>query len=114
VGGVGVRGRHGPLCHQRRAQVGDQAEPSLDSQDVLHTFVENRLAATLLHQAEHRALDVDIGALLVAPSVEVPGRNRSSQGVQVGGKALKIRHINGMEVRKKRPRGVKKRPRGFK
>jgi hypothetical protein len=33
-----------------------------------------------------------------------------SQGVQ----ALRIRHINGMEVRKKRPRGFKKRPRGFK
>jgi hypothetical protein len=34
----------------------------------------------------------------------------------VGGcrKALIIRHINGMEVRKKRPRGFKKRPRGFK
>jgi hypothetical protein len=37
-----------------------------------------------------------------------------SQGVQVGRNALRIRHINGMEVRKKRPRGFKKRPRGFK
>jgi hypothetical protein len=37
-----------------------------------------------------------------------------SQGVQVGRKALRIRNINGMEVRKKRPRGSKKRPRGFK
>ena len=37
-----------------------------------------------------------------------------SQGVQAGRKALRIRHINGMEVRKKRPRGFKKRPRGFK
>jgi hypothetical protein len=37
-----------------------------------------------------------------------------SQGVQVGGKTLRIRHINGMEVRKKMPRGFKKRPRGFK
>ena len=27
-------------------------------------------------------------------------------------KALKIRHINSMKVRKKRPRGFKKRPRG--
>ena len=30
-----------------------------------------------------------------------------SQGVQARGKALRIRHINGMEVRKKRPRGFK-------
>ena len=37
-----------------------------------------------------------------------------SQGVQVRRKALRICHINGMEVRKKRPRGFKKRPRGFK
>jgi hypothetical protein len=37
-----------------------------------------------------------------------------SQRVQVGRKVLGIRHINGMEVRKKRPRGFKKRPRGFK
>jgi hypothetical protein len=37
-----------------------------------------------------------------------------SQGVQVGRKALRICHINGMDVRKKRPRGFKKRPRGFK
>ena len=37
-----------------------------------------------------------------------------SQGVQARRKALRIRHINGMEVRKKRPGGFKKRPRGFK
>ena len=37
-----------------------------------------------------------------------------SQGVQARRKALRIRHINGTEVRKKRPRGFKKRPRGFK
>jgi hypothetical protein len=37
-----------------------------------------------------------------------------SQGVQAGRKALRIRHVNGMKVRKKRPRGFKKRPRGFK
>ena len=30
-----------------------------------------------------------------------------SQGVQAGRKALRIRHINRMEVRKKRPRGFK-------
>ena len=30
-----------------------------------------------------------------------------SQGVQAGGKALRIRRINGMEVGKKRPRGFK-------
>jgi hypothetical protein len=36
-----------------------------------------------------------------------------SQGVQARRKALIIRYINGMEVRKKRPRWVKKRPRGF-
>ena len=38
----------------------------------------------------------------------------SARGVQARRKALRIRHINGMEVRKKRPRGFKKRPRGFK
>jgi hypothetical protein len=37
-----------------------------------------------------------------------------NQGVQARRKALRIRHINGMEVCKKRPRGFKKRPRGFK
>ena len=37
-----------------------------------------------------------------------------SQGVQARRKALRIRQINGMEVRKKRPRGFKRRPRGFK
>jgi hypothetical protein len=37
-----------------------------------------------------------------------------SQGVQARRKALRIRHINGTEVRKQRPRGFKKRPRGFK
>jgi hypothetical protein len=35
-----------------------------------------------------------------------------SQGVQEGRKALRIRHINGMEVRKKRPRGFKKEAQG--
>ena len=30
-----------------------------------------------------------------------------SQGVQEGRQALKIRHIDGMEVRRKRPRGFK-------
>jgi hypothetical protein len=34
-----------------------------------------------------------------------------SQGVQAGRKALRLRHIDGMEVRKK---VRKKRPRGFK
>ena len=37
-----------------------------------------------------------------------------SQGVQACRKALRIRHMNGMEVRKKRPGGVQKRPGGFK
>jgi hypothetical protein len=37
-----------------------------------------------------------------------------SQGVQARRKALRIRHINGMEVRKKRPRGFKKKSSGFK
>jgi hypothetical protein len=36
-----------------------------------------------------------------------------SHGVLAGRKELRIRHINGMEVRKKRPRGFKKMPRGF-
>ena len=37
-----------------------------------------------------------------------------SQGVQAHRKALRIRHINCMIVRKKMLRGFKKRPRGFK
>jgi hypothetical protein len=37
-----------------------------------------------------------------------------SHGVQARRKALRIIYINGMEVRKKRPRGFKKMPRGFK
>jgi hypothetical protein len=37
-----------------------------------------------------------------------------SQGVKARRKALRILCMNGMEVRKKRPRGFKKRPRGFK
>ena len=38
-----------------------------------------------------------------------------SQGVQAGRKALRtLPCINGVKVRKKRPRGFKKRPRGFK
>ena len=37
-----------------------------------------------------------------------------SEGVQAGRKAFRIRYINSMEVRKKRHRGFKKRPRGFK
>jgi hypothetical protein len=36
-----------------------------------------------------------------------------SQGVQARRKALRIRHMNSMVVRKKRPRGSKKRSRGF-
>ena len=35
-----------------------------------------------------------------------------SQGFQARRKALRMRHINSMEVRKKRPRGFKKRPMG--
>jgi hypothetical protein len=37
-----------------------------------------------------------------------------SQGVRARRKALRIRYVNGMGVRKKMPRGFKKRPRGFK
>jgi hypothetical protein len=37
-----------------------------------------------------------------------------SQGVQAGRKALRMRYIDGVEVRKKRPGGFKKRPRGVK
>jgi hypothetical protein len=37
-----------------------------------------------------------------------------SQGAQARRKVLKIRHIHGMEVRKKKPRGFKKRPGGVK
>jgi hypothetical protein len=36
------------------------------------------------------------------------------QGVQACRKALRIRHINGMEVCKDRPKGFKKRHMGFK
>jgi hypothetical protein len=37
----------------------------------------------------------------------------SARGVQARRKVLRIRHIHGMEVRKKRPRGFKKEARGF-
>jgi hypothetical protein len=37
-----------------------------------------------------------------------------SQGAQAGREALRTRHVNGTEVRKKRPKGFKMRPRGFK
>jgi hypothetical protein len=37
-----------------------------------------------------------------------------SRRAQARRNALKIRYLNGMEERKKRPRGFKKRPRGFK
>jgi hypothetical protein len=54
----------------------------------------------------------------ISPNAEpAPAKNRSSQpggSRGAGGQALRIRHINCMEVRKKRPRGFKKRPRGFK
>ena len=59
--------------------------------------------------------------------MHVPGRQRApdhrpdlgetgplSQGVQARKKALRTRHINGIKVRKKRPRGFKKKPRGCK
>jgi hypothetical protein len=55
-------------------------------------------------------------ALTVWPTTELrrrlgaalaPGRNKYSQGVQAGSKALRIRHLHGMEVRKKGPRGFK-------
>ena len=43
------------------------------------------------------------------------GETRSlSQAVQARRKTLIIRHMNGMEMRRKRPRGFKKRPMGFK
>ena len=42
------------------------------------------------------------------------GTGPLSQKVQAGRKVLRIRHINGMEVRKKRTRVFKKRPRGSK
>jgi hypothetical protein len=41
-------------------------------------------------------------------------RGPLSQGVQAARKALRTRHMTGMEVRKKRPGGVKKRPGGVK
>ena len=57
----------------------------------------------------------------------VPGRQRApdhrpdlgetgplSQGVQARKKALRTRHINGIKMPKKRPRGFKKKPRGCK
>jgi hypothetical protein len=49
---------------------------------------------------------------LIAPnviSVGEPGKEQGplSQGVQAGRQARRIRHIHGVEVRKKRPRGFK-------
>ena len=41
-------------------------------------------------------------------------RGPLSRGVQARRQALRTRHTTGTEVRKKRPRGSRKRPRGFK
>ena len=60
---------------------------------------------------EHRLLDWPRGVEHLAETGPL------SQGVQARRKALRIRHINGMEVRKKRPTGPggpRNRPRGFK
>jgi hypothetical protein len=56
---------------------------------------------------------VAIGKVGQHEAVDLGETGPLSQGVQAGRKALRIRHINGMEVRKKRPRVFKKRPRGF-
>ena len=52
-----------------------------------------------------------LGRWCVEDVTELGETGPLSQGVQAGKKALRIRHINGMEVRKK---VRKKRPRGFK
>jgi hypothetical protein len=38
----------------------------------------------------------------------------SARGVQAGRQTLKTRHVNGVEMRRKRPRGFKKEAQGFK
>ena len=50
----------------------------------------------------------------MVPIAYLGGKGPLSQGVQARRKALRIRFMDGMKVRKKRPRGFKKRPRGFK
>jgi hypothetical protein len=49
---------------------------------------------------------------LAMPALDLGETGPLSQGVQARRKAPRIRYINGMEVRKKTPRGFKKRPRG--
>jgi hypothetical protein len=92
-------------CTRQHTQPAPQPKPRPHQ---LAVVGDNDLLVLLARPLPCRAL---------APGAEarplVPGRNRSSQpGGQVGRKALRIRHINGMEVRKKRPRVFKKRPRG--
>jgi hypothetical protein len=64
------------------------------------------------HTTLHTALRTIREDTIIRQSLEEAGP--LGQGVQVGGKKLRVRHINGMGVRKKKPRGLKKRPRGLK
>jgi hypothetical protein len=56
----------------------------------------------------------DVPHEAAAASMNLGETGPLSHGVQARRKALRIRYINSMEVRKKRPRGFKKRSRGFK
>ena len=54
-----------------------------------------------------------VSGSLMRPSAGLGKAGPLSQAVQARRKALRIHHTNGMKVRKKRPRGFRKRPRRF-
>ena len=63
------------------------------------------------HWARHAG---DHARLVLVGGADLGETGPLSQGIQVRRKALRIRRMNGMEVRKTRHRGFKKRSRGFK
>ena len=74
-----------------------------------------------MEAADEAAAEAAGGQLRCAPPRQASSRSTASnlgetgplsQGVQARRKALRIRHINGTEVRKKRPTGFKKEARG--
>ena len=66
--------------------------------------------ARVLQEQQRRR---EAGAVRARPRREHLGETGPlSQGVQAGTKALRTRHINGMEVRKKRSRGFKREAQG--
>ena len=71
----------------------------------------SRLAAHLLATAPFENFRVPAARTNASVgSADLGEAGPLSRGVQAGRKALRIRHVNGMEVRKKRPRAFKRAP----